>query len=722
MRGRTSLAVGIALVGAVAALGGEGKWTPLQLAQLQAPWLGETGLSLKASDLWNPATGEGLLAAVADIDGCTAALVSPRGLLLTSHHCAYSILQQHSKGGADLLASGFLAAEFSAELPAQGLRALLPVSFVDVTDEVHKAAQTAGRVPGRAHAISSIQKDLVARCESRPGRRCSVACFDGGLQYVLVESLEYQDVRLVYAPPLALGDFGGEVDNWMWPRHTGDFALLRVWADATGQPARPGRDNVPLSGRVHLKLGLEGVRPGDVVVTAGYPTRSFRSLTAPEMGERSALYFPLRAELYSIWLGIMRKSAEESEAVRLTLADRIQNMANAAKNARGQVAGIERGNLVEKKWALENEVLTWAAGRPEMREAVAAHQALAAIVEERRPLWRRDALFESIQRGPLPLSVALTLVRWSRERMKPDMERQPEYMERNRARLWERLVQAQAAFHLPTEKALMVDVLTRFAALDQASRSSAVSRFLGSARTPEAIAGRVDAVLAPTRVLDWPSQRAMFDDNYATLRLRRDPLIELAIALDDELRAIERRREQSEAEISRLRPAWLKAVHAFVGKPVSPDANGTLRVSFGHIVGYAPHDGVEMLPQTTLPGLLAKVHEQPPFALPERVRLACLRAETSRWHDSRQGGVPVNFLADLDTSSGTSGSPILNGKGELVGLNFDRVWEAVASDFGYDPQLQRNIAVDLRFLLWALEALEGPPAAPLLRELGALSN
>lgn len=722
MRVRSSLVVGLAVLGSAAAWGGEGKWTPLQLAELQAPWQGEPGLSLTASNLWNPATGEGLLAAVADLDGCTAALVSPRGLLLTSHHCAYSILQQHSKGGADLLASGFLAAEVEAELPAQGLRALLPVSFADVTAEVHKSVPPAAGASGRAHAISAIQKDLIARCESLPGRRCSVACFDGGLQYVLVESLEYQDVRLVYAPPLALGDFGGEVDNWMWPRHTGDFALLRVWADAAGQPARPGRDNVPLSARVFFKLGLEGFQPGDVVVTAGYPARSFRSLTAPEMGERSALYYPLRADLYSSWLAIMRKSAAESETARMALADRIQTMANAAKNARGQMVGLERGHLVEKKWALENQVLAWAAGRPEMREAVAAHQALAAIVEERRPIWRRDALFESMQKGPLPLSASLTLVRWARERMKPDMERQPEYMERNRARLWENLVQAQTAFHLPTEKALMVEVFTRFAALDQVSRSPAVSRFLGSARTPEAISGRVDVVLAPTRVLDWPSQRAMFDDSYAALRLRRDPLIELAIALDDELRAIERRHEQSEAEISQLRPAWLTAVHAFVGKPVSPDANGTLRVSFGRIVGYTPHDGVEMLPKTTLRGLVAKAGEQPPFALPEGFRLACLRSETSRWHDPRLGGVPVNFLADLDTSSGTSGSPVLNGKGELIGLNFDRVWEAVASDFGYDPQLNRNISVDVRFVLWALEAMEGPRAAPLLRELGAAAE
>lgn len=719
MHARTALATVSAVIVAAGVWASEGKWTPQQLPQLDVKWLREQGLQLEPSELWNPATSQGLLAAVADIGGCSSALVSPQGLLLTNHHCVWAVLQQHSKAGADLIATGFVAPTPEAELPAPGLTALLPAGFRDVTAELAGVAPAGADDLTRAHAIAQAQKALVAACEGRAGRRCKVAAFDDGLQYVLIESLEYQDVRLAYAPPRALGDFGGEVDNWTWPRHTGDFALLRLWGDRAGQPAAMSKDNVPLSTQRFLRLGFQGVKPGELVFTAGYPARSFRSLTAPEMGERAGLYFPLRAELYSDWLAILQKAAAESEATRLTLSDRIQTMANVAKNARGQVAGLRRGNLIEKKWALENQVLAWAAARAEMREAVAARQTLASIVEQRRAVWRRDALLESMQRGPLPLHFGLTLVRWARERAKPDMERQPEYMERNRARLWEALLQAQEGFHLPTEKALMTDLLLRFAALSEECRSPAVDRFLGTARTREAIAGRVDYLLAPTRVLDWPSQRAMFDESYAALRLRRDPLLELAITLDDELRATEERREQSEGTISRLRPAWLAAVREFVGRPVSPDANQTLRVSFGHVKGYAPHDGLLMLPQTTLSGLLAKAGEEPPFTVPDAVRTASRRTGGSRWRDGSLRDIPVNFLADLDTSLGTSGSPILNARGELVGLNFDRVWEAVASDFGYDPELNRNISVDVRFLLWMLEEIEGRPAERLLRELGA---
>ncbi|HPC81863.1 MAG TPA: S46 family peptidase [Thermoanaerobaculaceae bacterium] len=719
MHVRAALTTAFTVLVAAAAWAAEGKWTPQQLSRLDLQGLRAEGLELAPEELWNPATSEGLLAAVADLGGCSGALVSPDGLLLTNHHCIYSVLQQHSTAGADLIASGFLARTPDAELPARGLTALLPAGFRDVTDRLAAAAPANADDATRTRAVVQVQKELVAACESRAGRRCTVAAFDGGLQYVLVEALEYRDVRLVYAPPRALGDFGGEVDNWMWPRHTADFALLRLWGDRAGQPAAPSKNNVPLQARRFLKPSFAGVKPGEFVLTAGYPARSFRSLTAPEMGERAGLYFPLRAELYGDWLAILEKAAAESEPARLVLADRIQSMANIAKHARGQVAGLQRGNLVEKKWALENQVLAWAADRPEMREAVAARQALAAIVEQRRGVWRRDALLESMQRGPLPLYFSLKLVRWARERAKPDMERQPDYMERNRARLWEGLVQAQAGFHLPTEKALMTDLFLRFAALPEECRSPAVDRLLGTARNREAVAGRVDFLLAPTRVLDWPSQKAMFDENYAALRLRRDPLIELAIALDDELRAAEARREQSEGAISRLRPVWLAAVRQFVGREVSPDANQTLRVSFGHVKGYAPHDGLVMLPQTTLGGLLAKAGEAPPFLVPDTIRAASRRARESRWCDRSLGDVPVCFLADLDTTLGTSGSPILNARGELVGLNFDRVWEAVASDFGYDPELNRSISVDLRFLLWTLEEVEGPPAERLLRELGA---
>jgi hypothetical protein len=696
----------------------EGKWTPQQLGQLDRAWLTSQGLGITPEELWNDSSSTGLLSAVVDLDGCSAALVSPDGLLVTNHHCVMSTLQQLSRPGADLIANGFLAADRAAELPGGPVKVQLPIRFTDVTAAVSTAIQGKTDDRARALAIEQARREMVASCERTPGRRCQVAVFDDGLRYVLVEALEFPDVRLVYAPPKAVGDFGGEVDNWMWPRHTGDFAFLRVYAGPDGSPAKTSRSNVPLKSVRHIRVSTHGVKPGEFVMGAGYPWRSFRSLTAAEMGERAALYFPQRTEILHAWLQIMETASAADEDVRLALADRVKSIANDEKNARAQVAGLARGNFVEKKWAFESAVLDWAKAHPEQRDAVAAYQALDAIVAERRAMWRHDLLLESMTQGSIPMAAALRLVRWARERGKPDMERKPGFMERDRDRLKETLVQEEKQVDLPTEEALLVALFERLAALPEGARSKAVDRQLGGALDHEDIKHRVDALFASSRVTDVPSEREMFDESVAGLRLRRDPLLEFAFAVDDELREVEARRERWQGAAAVLKPRWLNAVAAFQGRPVAPDANETLRLSFGHVMGYAPHDAVVMLPQTRVAGMLEKDTGRDPFALPAVVRAGALNASASPWADATLGDVPVAFLADLDTTGGNSGSPVLNASGELVGLNFDRVWENVANDFGYDQEVNRNISLDVRFLLWYLDAVEGLKARPLLAELG----
>jgi len=703
---------------AIPGLALEGKWPPYQLGELDPTWLQGEGLALDPAALWSDQIGGGLLQAVVDLGGCSAALVSRDGLLLTNHHCAFGALQHNSRPGQDLITDGFLAATRGAELSASGIKALIPSRFVDVTNEVANAVLSGSSDVERTRAIERVSKDLVARCEKSAGHRCRVAAFDGGMRFMLIDNLEYPDVRLVWAPPRSIGEFGGEIDNWSWPRHTGDLALLRVWAAPGGVPGKTARDNVPLHPAHVLPLAVEPIGDGSFVMVAGYPARSFRSFTAPEIGERAALYFPLRIELFGRWLDILNAAAAARENVRMVLADRIKGTANAEKNARGQVAGLKRGALVERRWAFENEVLRWAGEREAWRSAIDAHQELAGIVEARRATFQRDFLLDGMRRGPLPLDMALTLVRWARERAKPDIERRPAFMERNRDRLREKVDQDQKELDEPTERALMVDVLLRFAELPDGARSAAIDRFLGGARDVRTISGRVDTLFGATRVLDLAARRRMFDDNVAGLCLRRDQLLDLAFALDDELRELEARRESEDGAAARLRPEWLRAVHAFLGRPLAPDANGTLRVSFGHVQGYSPRDAVDFSPRTRVVGLVAKVTGEEPFAAPQALLAAAAAAPTSRWADAALGDVPIAFLADLDTTGGNSGSPVLNGRGELVGCNFDRVWENVANDFGYDATVNRNISVDARFLGWVLETLHGSAAQPLLTELG----
>ena len=243
-----------------------------------------------------------------------------------------------------------------------------------------------------------------------------------------------------------------------------------------------------------------------------------------------------------------------------------------------------------------------------------------------------------------------------------------------------------------------------------------IETFLDGAREPGAIRAKVDDLLARTRVTDLDERKKMFDQSEEQLRGRRDPLLDLAFALDAELRALKERDDRFQGAISRLRPRWQRAVIAHAGKPVAPDANGTLRVTFAHVQGYSPRDGVWMRPQTTVSGVAAKDTGEEPFNAPRELLAAAPQAPRSRWADPKLKDVPVAFLADADTTGGNSGSPVVNGKGELVGLNFDRVWENVANDFGYNPEVARNINVDIRFFLWLLKDVQH--ADSLLKELG----
>ncbi|MCZ7649948.1 MAG: S46 family peptidase [Thermoanaerobaculia bacterium] len=694
----------------------EGKWTPEQVLELDPAWLRDVGLEIPPERLWGP-DGAGLLDATVRISGCTAAFVSPDGLMITNHHCAMSVIQEHSTPERDLLTLGFLAAGRAEELPARGIRATLPLRTRDVTAEVEGAVPAGADDLARFRAIERRQKELVAACEAEPNRRCQVEAFDGGVRYLLFENVEYPDVRLVWAPPGAVGDYGGEIDNWSWPRHTGDFTLLRVWAAPDGSPAERAEGNAPLAPRHWFPLAAKGPGEGDFVMVPGYPFVTFRSFLAAEMAERAEFFYPRRAEVFGVWLRIMERFAATDDGSRIALADRIRGLGNYEKNARGQIAGLARGAIVEKRQAADAEVRAWAAARPEWAGAVAAHDELARLAGERRAAFERGFLLENAGRSAQPLGLALTLARWAGEKAKPDLEREPDYMERNRARVAERLERAQSGLHAGADAALLADWLDRAAALPAASRIAAVDALLGEggARAAET---KARELLGATKVGDAAERARMFDESAAELAVRRDPLLDLAFALDAELRAQKERDDAHRGAISRLRPAWRRAVAAHRDRPLDPDANGTLRVSFATVQGYAPRDGIWMKPQTTVAGMAAKHTGEAPFAAPAALLAAAPAAPGSRWADPRLDDVPVAFLADADTTGGNSGSPVVNGRGELVGVNFDRVWENVANDFGFNPEIARNVAADTRYLLWILETLHGPAAGPLLAELG----
>jgi hypothetical protein len=674
--------------------------------ELGPEWVREQGIAVPLETLWDAERGGGLLANAIQIPGCSASFVSPEGLLVTNHHCIVDILVEHATPEADLVRDGYLASARADELKATAYPIRVPSAFHDVTTEVWAAVPENADDLRRFQAVEAKGKALVAACEEKPSTHCTFATFDDGLYFTLTEFRELDDARLVYAPPEAVGSYGGEIDNWMWPRHSGDFALLRVYDDA-GEPYRP---------EYWFPVSTDGVREGDTVAVLGYPGRTYRSWLADEMAERAGRYFPTRKTLYEEWIGILREEGERSPDVRIAVADDLRTLENRKKNAAGQIAGIRRGRIIEKQRRAEQRVKTWAAGQPTGPAALEAHAGLLRLNQQRLATWDRDFLLDEASRGAWGLRWSLQIARRVTEATKPDGEREPGYMERDLPLLREKLVRDQKRYAEPADRRLFLSWVEQALALPPHQRIDAVDAlFVGADEA--ARARRVAELYEATRVFDLDARRAMFEETPGKLRARKDPLLDLALALDAERLALKKRRDTRNGAVLRLRPAWRRAVIGEAGRPVAPDGNRTLRVTVGRVADYSPRDAVVMLPQTTLDGVMEKHTGEEPFDVPERIREAWAAERLGRWVDVGLDDVPVNFLADCDTTGGNSGSPAIDSRGRLVGVNFDRVWENIANDFGYNPEIARNVSADVRYLLWILDQVEGADA--LLGELGA---
>ena len=665
----------------------EGKWTPQQLLQFPAQWLKQQGLELPVSRLWDPARGTGLLAATISTGGCSAGFVTATGLFLTNHHCLFGIVQEHSRPGRDLITDGFIARSREDELPGKTARVNVPHRFTDVTKEIVASVPAGAADLVRSKAVETKQKELVAVCEKTPGMHCSVASFDGGLQYALIETIELTDVRLVYAPPRAIGEFGGEPDNFRWPRHTGDFAMGRAYKN--GRPYKP---------EFYFRLAKTGVQPGDFVMVLGYPGRTYRAMTAGEMMNERDFRFQLRDRVYGEWIGALEDATKNNQAGEIAVAATLKTLNNNHTNAQGQLAGLARGKTIDKQREHDDAVAAWAARQPAFAAALTAKQDLDRLAAERRQIATRDFLFQIIATGPLALRQATTLVRLAAERTKPDAERDPAYQARELPALHNNLERQKSSFYRPADEAMLAIWLKHAATLASGERIAAI----------DALKPEVKALYAGTKVTDTAERLKMFEENTAQLKARKDPMLDLAFALEPELRAWQTAALTYEGAVARLRPEWRRAVIAHAGKPVAADANSTLRVSFAHVRGYVPRDGVQYTPQTTLAGMVEKHTGAEPFAVPQFILDAAAKVNASE--------IPLDFLSDADTTGGNSGSPVINARGELVGLNFDRVWENVANDFGYDPAVARNVNVDIRFFLWLLRDVQ--KADGILKELG----
>lgn len=690
----------------------EGQWPPAAFVRLDPASLKAKGFELAPSDFWS-AQG-GLARAAINYGGCSAAFVSKSGLIATNHHCAYQALQAASTVEHDYLKDGFVAPSMADELHSKGRGKVWVIDrIVDVTSEVRAAIDGAEGDEARRRAADARALELSQACEeARPGFRCDVKGFFFGARWERHELLEIRDVRLVYAPPSAIGEYGGEIDNWMWPRHTGDFALLRAYVGPDGQPADYGQDNKPFTPKHVFAVGHEGVEAGDFVAVLGFPGRTNRYLWASALAHHAEVSLPARVALYQEWLAILMDAEKRDRSVALKVASLKKRLANVEKNSRGMQAGIGRMRLLTRRRSEAAALETWATEKKDSTVAEAL-RGLDQITAAEAKTFARDHLLRSVHRGPRMLGLAIDLVRLAAARQMADRERRPRYQTRNLDRLRKRLVRVVADYDLAVEAALLASWLRRVEALPA---SVAVPTAAGAA-PGLSVNARARAFLEGTSLRDAEVFGALFDEaSPDRLAESQDTLLGLARVLAPSYERLDTEAERRQGVLLRVAPDYRRAVNAVRQGPVYPDANGTLRVSYAQVQGYAPRDGLLAVPFTTLAGQVAKHSGKTPFDLPQFVRDAAGAAGDGYFAHPDLEDVPVCFLSNADTTGGNSGSPVVDGRGRWVGLNFDRVWENIAGDVAYNPPQSRNITVDVRYLLWLLSETSG--AERLLDELG----
>ncbi len=692
-----------------AATADEGQWLPRQVAELHTTKnLQALGLQLRPDEVWNPADG-GMMGAIVNLSGCSAGFVSADGLVATNHHCAYGAIQAASSVEHDYLTDGFIAGSRADEIVAKDKRVQIVQSVTDVTEKIH-AVVAAERDPvARARAVDKLRKELVAECEKAVDpstgapQRCRVADFFAGSEVQLIASIELRDVRLVYAPPSAVGEFGGEVDNWMWPRHTGDFSLLRAYVGPDGKPADHAAENVPYQPKRWLPLGAEGVGPGDFVAVLGFPGKTQRYQPAAEVARQIDQVFPARVDYFGELIGILEAAGARDPRAKIAGAAKLKSLANVHKNAKGMIEGLARNGTLARREREDAELVQWAEGQGD----AAAKDILArmnAIAAARRAGFQRDFLVESIGRGANSLALAAEIVRHARETAKPDLERANDYMDRNAKELWSTQERRLRDYVREVDEELLRAYVRRLSALPPELRVGNFDE------------GEVASRLKRSKIGDPAFVKALWEADAATIEREKDPMIAWARELVVAIEALEERNLAHEGEWLEIGPRYFAMLEQARGGPLYPDANGTLRFSYAKVRGYSPRDGLQATPQTTVAGLVAKHTGVAPFIVPEALRAAAPQAGASRFADPVLGDVPVAFLSDADTTGGNSGSPVVDGRGRWIGLNFDRVWENVAGDFGYSTERSRNVVVDVRYLLWVLEVSK---ADALLAELGA---
>lgn len=690
------IATALAAICSFTAKADEGMWLPSLISQ-RITDMQEKGFRLNAEDIYSINQASLKDAVVLFGRGCTGELVSPEGLLLTNHHCGYSQIQQHSSVEHDYLRDGFWAMTREEELPNKGLTVSFLERMDDVTSVILKGYDPSMTEDQRVELVKKNSQALIEEVtKGGNGLRATVEALYYGNQYFVFIYREYSDIRLVGAPPSSIGKFGGETDNWMWPRHTGDFSMFRIYADKDNNPAPYSKDNVPYKPKKYFNISTKGVKEGDFTFIYGFPGSTREYIHSEGVRYIEEYSDPHKVRIRTLRLDIMDKYMSQSQAVRIQYSSKKSGVANAWKKWQGEMKGIKKNKTVAVKQEYEKNFKEWAKGT----EYEGLVEKIDAIYRELEPYSYAADYFTETARTIEIANVSMSAARiFAAE-------------EFDQTRLQETLASFYKDYHLPIDKECFIAVMKEFDKyMPQESKPDFYKAEMEKYQTIEAWAEQIftNSVFADrTKAMNLTAQDKELVLNDPAFHFNNEFMKWYYAEILPHTERLNQDLQLAYRDYMRGQMDFAEATDGKAGREAFyPDANLTLRVAYGHIQGYNPADGVYYEPSSTLTGIIEKDNPEIfDYNIPQNLRDIYAEKDFGRWVD-KDGEVPVCFIATNHTTGGNSGSPIIDADGNLIGINFDRVWEGTMSDIIFDPEICRNISLDVRYLLFIIDKVAG---------------
>ncbi len=691
----------------------EGMWLMTQIKSLNKDMKAK-GFKLSADDIYN-LNGNALKDAIVIFgNGCTGEIVSSEGLLLTNHHCGYGAIQQHSTVEKDYLKHGFWAMSRAEEIPTPGLSVTFIRKIEDVTGQILPSLTDKMTEQRRDAVVDSLSAAIANRAkEENPGLQARVQSMFGGNQYFLFLSEQYNDVRMVGAPPSAVGKFGGDTDNWMWPRHTGDFSVFRVYAGKDGRPAEYAKENVPYAAPTHLKVSLKGIKPNDFAMIIGFPGRTQRYMTSYEIDRTLELDNPVRIFIRGERQAILMADMKASDKIRIQYSSKYAMSSNYWKNSIGMSRGLKKLNVRAKKAATEAQLTAWINADPARKAKYGdalplIEQSVSESMHDRCVnQYLQEALAGGVEIGGLAMAMNRALSAVFGAGAEKDAQAILANLRAHTSDVYKDYspsTDRKVAYRMI---AIIRDSLDKG---DYPSFMQVVSKQFG-----DNVKAYVDHMF-DNSIFATQEKFDAFLANPSADKLKNDPAL---LFVNSVAQAMNARRPALERAATKYEQGHRLFIAALMEmqpeRKFYSDANFTMRMTYGQVLPYRPADGVIYDYYTTLSGVIAKEDPANAYEFTVPAKLKQLYAAKDFGPYAVNGDVPVAFLSNNDITGGNSGSPVMNSRGELIGLAFDGNWEAMSGDIAFEPELQRTISVDIRYVLFIIDKYAG--AGHLVREM-----